>query len=230
MLTKQQTVRTALLEALPLALAIAAYGLSYGVLATQAHWSLWSTILMSLLVFSGSVQLVIVAMFISGAALPSMLITVVLLNLRNLLYGAALADNLAPASRKYRWLLAFGVSDESFVLGNIRYQKYGADPLYFGVVAGTFYSAWVVASYIGAYLGDLIDPVRWGLDLAFPITFVALLIPALTHKPIIATAITALGMASLLHHMMPNSEFNLILTGIIAPLVGLYIARRSHHG
>ncbi len=230
MLTKQQTVRTALLEALPLALAIAAYGLSYGVLATQAHWSLWSTILMSLLVFSGSVQLVIVAMFISGAALPSMLITAVLLNLRNLLYGAALADNLAPASRKYRWLLAFGVSDESFVLGNIRYQKYGADPLYFGVVAGTFYSAWVVASYIGAYLGDLIDPVRWGLDLAFPITFVALLIPALTQKPIIATAITALGMASLLHHMMPNSEFNLILTGIIAPLVGLYIARRSHHG
>ncbi len=230
MFTKQQTVRTALLEALPLALAIAAYGLSYGVLATQAHWSLWSTILMSLLVFSGSVQLVIVAMFISGAALPSMLITAVLLNLRNLLYGAALADNLAPASRKYRWLLAFGVSDESFVLGNIRYQKYGADPLYFGVVAGTFYSAWVVASYIGAYLGDLIDPVRWGLDLAFPITFVALLIPALTQKPIIATAITALGMASLLHHMMPNSEFNLILTGIIAPLVGLYIARRSHHG
>lgn len=230
MFTKQQTVRTALLEALPLALAIAAYGLSYGVLATQAHWSLWSTILMSLLVFSGSVQLVIVAMFISGAALPSMLITAILLNLRNLLYGAALADNLAPASRKYRWLLAFGVSDESFVLGNIRYQKYGADPLYFGVVAGTFYSAWVVASYIGAYLGDLIDPVRWGLDLAFPITFVALLIPALTQKPIIATAITALGMASLLHHMMPNSEFNLILTGIIAPLVGLYIARRSQHG
>lgn len=229
MLTKQQTFRTALLEALPLALAIAAYGLSYGVLATQAHWSLWSTILMSLLVFSGSVQLVIVAMFISGAALPSMLITAVLLNLRNLLYGAALADNLAPAPRKYRWLLAFGVSDESFVLGNIRYQKYGADPLYFGIVAGMFYSAWVVASYIGAYLGDLIDPVRWGLDLAFPITFVALLIPSLTHKPIIATAITALGIASILHYMMPNSQFNLILTGIISPLVGLYLARRSHH-
>ncbi|MDQ1236732.1 4-azaleucine resistance transporter AzlC [Paenibacillus sp. SORGH_AS306] len=229
MLPKQHTVKTALLEAFPLALAIAAYGLSYGVLATQAHWSLWSTIMMSVLVFSGSVQLMIIAMVISGATLPGMIITAVLLNLRNLLYGAALADNLAPASRKYRWLLAFGVSDESFVLGNIRYQKYGADPLYFGVVAGLFYGAWVIASYIGAYIGDLIDPVRWGLDLAFPITFVALLIPSLTDKPIIATAVTALGVASILHYIMPTNEFNLIITGVISPFVGMYIARRQQH-
>lgn len=111
MLTKQHTIKTALLEAFPLALAIAAYGLSYGVLAIQAHWSLWSTIMMSVLVFSGSVQLMIIAMVISGATLPGMILTAVLLNLRNLLYGAALADNLAPASRKYRWLLAFGVSE-----------------------------------------------------------------------------------------------------------------------
>lgn len=229
MSTAQQTIRAGLTEALPLSLAIGAYGLSYGVLAIQAHWSLWSTIAMSLLVFSGSVQLVVVAMFIAGATLPSMLVTAILLNLRNLLYGAALADNLAPVAKKYRWLLAFGVTDESFVLGNTRYQKYGADPLYFGIVAGTIYSAWAISSYIGAYIGNQIDPLQWGLDLAFPITFVALLIPSLIDKPVVVTACVAVGISIILQYTMPDNELNLILTGVISPLVGVYVARRSQH-
>ena len=131
-----------------MALAIAVYGFSYGVLATQANFSLAAAIAMSLLVFSGSVQMVTVAMLTAGATSVSVLVTSVLLNLRNLLYGAALAEGLAPA-KKWRWLLAFGVSDEPFVLGSSRFKKYGPDPLYFGIVVGTFYIAWVFSSFIG---------------------------------------------------------------------------------
>jgi len=107
---KKETIKTGFMEAFPLAIAIAAYGLSYGVLATQADFSLVATVAMSLLVFSGSVQMVAVAMLTSGASIVSVFFTSVLLNLRNLLYGAALAEGLAPAG-KWRWLLSIGVSD-----------------------------------------------------------------------------------------------------------------------
>ncbi|NGQ94205.1 branched-chain amino acid ABC transporter permease [Brevibacillus sp. SYP-B805] len=223
---KKSAIKTGFTEALPLAVAIAAYGLSYGVLATQANISLMGAVAMSLLVFSGSVQMVTVAMLTAGANLTSILFTSVLLNLRNLLYGAALAEGLAPA-KKWRWLLSFGVSDEPFVLGSSRFKQYGPDPLYFGIVVGTFYMAWAFSSFIGALIGNQVDPQQWGLDLAFPVTFVALLIPGLQEKPVIATALTAAGLAIGLECVMPGNEFTIIITGVLSPLVGLYVKRRS---
>lgn len=219
------TIKAGLVEALPLAIAIAAYGLSYGVLANQASFSLGETVAMSLLVFSGSVQMVAAAMLAAGGSLASVLVTSVLLNLRNLLYGAALAEGLAPA-KKWRWLLAVGVSDEPFVLGSARFKKHGPDPLYFGVVVGTFYIAWAFSSLLGALIGNQVDPQKWGLDLAFPVTFTALLIPGLNEKPIIATALAAAVTAIGLEYLMPGNEFTIIITGLLAPLVGLYLKRR----
>lgn len=217
---KKGTMQTGFTDALPLAIAIAAYGLSYGVLATQANLSLVGTVLMSLLVFSGSVQMVAVSMLAAGASPASVLFTSVLLNLRNLLYGAALAEGLAPA-KKWMWLLAFGVSDEPFVLGSSRFKKYGPDPLYFGTVTVTFYVAWIFSSLIGALIGNQIDPQKWGLDLAFPVTFAALIVPGLKGRPVIATACAAVAITVVLECVMPGNEFTIIITGILSPLVGL---------
>lgn len=223
---KERSINTGFMDALPLAIAIGAYGLSYGVLSTQANFSLVGIVTMSMLVFSGSLQMVAVGMLTAGGSFVSVLITSVLLNLRNLLYGAALAEGLAPA-KKWRWLLAFGVSDEPFVLGSSRFKKYGPDPLYFGIVTCTFYISWVFSSLIGGLIGNQVDPQKWGLDLAFPITFVSILISSLIDKPTIATALTAAILAIGLEYFMPGNEFTIIITGVLAPLVGLYLKRRS---
>lgn len=224
---RNKIIKISFMEALPLAIAIAVYGLSYGMLAAQAHFSLISTVAMSLLVFSGSVQMVAVGMLATGVNLASVLLTSVLLNLRNLLYGAALAEGLAPARKRWRWILSFGVSDESFVLGSARFNKHGPDPLYFGVVMGTFYFSWIVSSFVGAFIGNQIDPQQFGLDLAFPVTFVALLIPSLKGKPVIATALTATLIAVVLEYLMPRNGLTIIVAGVLSPLIGLFLAGRT---
>lgn len=223
---KKRIIRTAFIEALPLAIAIGAYGLSYGVLGVQADFSLISIVGMSLFVFSGSLQMVAVGMIMAGGSYASILITSVLLNLRNLLYGAALAEGIAPAG-KWKWLLAYGVTDEPFVLGSARFKKYGPDPLYFGVVVGTFYFAWFLASLLGGLIGNQVDPQKWGLDLAFPITFAAILISSLTEKPAVATAMFAAILAIGLEYLIPGNEFTIIITGAISPFVGIYLKGRS---
>lgn len=225
---KKETIKTAFMEALPLAIAIAAYGLSYGVLAVQAKFRVVTAVAMSLLVFSGSAQLVTVAMLASGASLISVLLTTLLLNLRNLLYGAALAEGLAP-SKKWKRLLAFGVSDEPFVLASSRFKKVGPDPLYFAVVASLFYFAWICASLLGALMGNQMDPQKWGLDLAFPVTFAALLVPGLKGKPIIGTALAAVIISIVFEYFAPGNQLTIIITGLLAPLVDLYTERKSKH-
>lgn len=224
MVTKINTIKAAFTEALPLAIAIGGYGLPFGVLATQADFTLVETMAMSAFVFSGSLQMVTVAMLMAGATLTSILFASVLLNLRNLLYGAALAEGLAPA-KKWKLFLAYGVTDESFVLGSARFKKHGPDPLYFGVVTGMFYAAWLITSAIGALIGNQIDPMKWGLDLMFPITFVALLIPSLKDKPAIVTALTAALIAIGLEYLVPGNDFTIIIAGVLSPFVGLYLKK-----
>lgn len=225
---KRETIQTAFVESLPLAIAIATYGLSYGVLAVSAKMSLLEIMLMSLMVFSGSVQLIVVAMLLSGAAYGNIMIMVFLLNMRNLLYGASLASGLKGAG-KWKYLLAFGVSDEPFVLGQSRFLKVGPDPLYYGIITLMFYFAWQFSSLAGAMIGNQLDPVKWGLDLAFPMTFTALLTPSLKGKPIIATAVGAVVVSVLLFYIMPGGQLNIVLTGVIAPVFGI-VASGGGHG
>lgn len=225
---RKGTVKRACLEALPLAVAIAAYGLSYGVMAVQARFSLLTAVAMSVFVFSGSAQLVAVAMAAGGAGLISILLTVMLLNLRNLLYGAALAEGLAPAG-KWKALLAFGISDEPFVLASSRFKKFGPDPVYFSIVTGIFYVAWILAGYFGALMGSQLDPQKWGLDLAFPVTFAALLVPGLKGKPVIATALAAAAIAIGMEYFAPGNQLTIIVTGLFAPFAGLWLHGRRQH-
>lgn len=224
----KKTVKTASLEALPLAVAIAAYGVSYGVLATQVHFNLPTAVAMSVFVFSGSAQLVAMAMLAGGAGIVSIVMTVMLLNLRNLLYGAALTEGLAPAG-KWKWLLAFGISDEPFVLSSARFRRVGPDPLYFAVVCGIFYLAWIISAAIGAMAGNRLDPQQWGLDLAFPATFAALLVPGLKGKPVIGTALAAVVLTLALECIRPGGDLTIIVTGLLAPLVGIWLHGREAH-
>ncbi|CAM3119316.1 AzlC family ABC transporter permease [Sporolactobacillus spathodeae] len=223
-----RTIRTAFTEATPLVLAVATYGLSYGVLATQAGFNRAETVGMSLFVFSGTIQMVAVAMIMTGASIASIFVTSILLNLRNLLYGAALSSGLGT-NRKLRWLLAPGISDEPFVLATAYFKKNGPSPLYYSVLTLMFYSAWVISSLIGALAGNQINPQTWGLDLTFPVTFIALLVPSLKGRPALATALAAVGIAFGIELLFPGNDFTIIITGAVAPFVGLFLARRKAH-
>ncbi|WP_078394115.1 AzlC family ABC transporter permease [Shouchella patagoniensis] len=225
--THFSAIKLAIISAAPIAFAIATYGLSYGVLSLQAGFSLLETVGMSIFVFSGSVQLAAVGMVQSGASLTAIIIASMLLNVRNLLYGAALSSTLMSAG-KARWILAFGVSDEPFVLASTRAKSHGPDPLYFASVFILFYVSWILASFIGALFGDRINPLEWGLDLAFPVTFTALLIPSLKGKPAWATVIFACAIVSWFDYAMPGNELSIIVAGIVAPLVGVYVQNRRN--
>ncbi|ANB60042.1 MULTISPECIES: AzlC family ABC transporter permease [Bacillales] len=220
------TIRQGIRDAFPLAIGIATYGIPYGVLGIHAGFGVLGTVAMSALVFSGSVQMISIAMHTAGAGLVSIIGTAVLLNLRNLLYGATLASGISTA-KKWRWLLAFGVSDEPFVLGTARFQSFGPDPLYFGIITIVFYLTWVATSFIGAIIGGHINTQDLGLDLAFPMTFVAILSQIIKDKPIIATALTGAIITIANEIFVPGSPYVILLAGFISPFVGCYLRSRK---
>jgi predicted branched-subunit amino acid permease len=161
----------------PLAVAIAAFGISFGVLARAAGLSPWSALLMSATTLAGSAQFAAVSVLGAGGGAPVAVAAGALLNARYAVMGVSAAPALAGPAWS-RFLLSQLVMDESWAVAQRRDGSVDRDRL---VGAGLVLLATHVAfTAVGAFgLGGLADPTALGLDAAFPAMFLVLLRPHL---------------------------------------------------
>jgi predicted branched-subunit amino acid permease len=168
------------LRAVTVGVAVAAFGVAFGVTAVAAGMSPLLATLMSAAVFAGASQFAFVAVATVSDPFTGAL-SGILLNLRLIAFGYALAPRLTPAPLRVRLLDGFLLTDESAALAfdgppaGARRRLWVA-----GTSVGLF---WVGSTALGAYGGDLIGDVAvYGLDVAFPAAFIALLAPGLRQQ------------------------------------------------
>ena len=141
------------------------YGIAFGVLASEAGLSAAESAIMSATVFSGTAQIAVLQMWQTTVALLPIFFTVLMMNTRYILMGAALRPWLGTLPTGKAALSLFFLVDGSFVLA-MREKAKGNDDgavlLGSGVVS---YAAWVVATVAGYAVGrKLGDPRLYGLD------------------------------------------------------------------
>lgn len=157
-------------------LAVGAFGLSYGVLAVAAGLSPTLATLSSLAVLAGGSQFAFVGVLAAGGNPMMGAVGGLLLNLRLLPFGLAIARHLPPARLGRRLLDGYLVVDESVALG-LTGTSSGVVRR-FRTTGWVVVVAWIGSTAIGAYGGQVLgDPRAWGLDAAFPAGFLALLAP-----------------------------------------------------
>jgi predicted branched-subunit amino acid permease len=193
-----EPARAILLEALPVGAAVAAYGVSYGVLAVAAGMSPLAATIASVVVLAGGSQFAFVGVLAAGGAPLAGAAAGLMVNARYLGFGVAIASHLPGGPRWRRLLDGYLVVDESVALALGRGDADRARR--FRLAGWTVVVAWTGASAVGAYGGALIgDPGAYGLDAAFPAGFLALLAPWLrTRQGRVAAAVgagLALGLA-----------------------------------
>ena len=144
------------------------YGVVFGATAS-AEYGIGPTVAMSLLVFSGAVQFAVVGLLTNGVAYGAVILTVVALNARNLVLGAALRPRV-DGTRRRRVLMSWFLVDEGFGLA-VASGRQAARVL---VVSGMlFYLAWQAGTLLGVAgaqavaLEDLAAAV-------FPVLFIGL--------------------------------------------------------
>lgn len=79
---------------LPVVLGYMVVGLAFGIVARTAGLSVAEVVVMSLILYAGSAQFVVAGLLGAGAAAPAVIATVFLVNLRHVLYSAALAPHV----------------------------------------------------------------------------------------------------------------------------------------
>ena len=157
----------------PFAVAVAAFGVTFGVLARDAGLGGVQAVVFSATTFAGSAQFAATSVLSAGGTLAAAIAAAVLLNSRYIPIGLSVAPSLRGPAWK-RGLRAQLVVDESWAVSHLGGGRY--DPrLLFG--AGlTLYCAWVAGTTLGSAAGSLLgDPEALGLDAAFPALFLALL-------------------------------------------------------
>ncbi|RVT99331.1 ABC transporter permease [Rhodovarius crocodyli] len=158
-------VRHGFLRAQPLGAGVLIYGLVFGILATEARLSALEAVLMSIFVYSGSAQMAALQVMREGAALLPLLATVLLMNARYLLYGAAMYPWLggAPPAQSYSSLFFLG--DANWALSMAERER-GQDDAGFVLGSGlAMFLPWVGGTLAGRLMGGLIpDPASLGMD------------------------------------------------------------------
>ena len=206
---------------------VAPFGMVYAVSALAAGLSIWETLGMSLIVFAGASQFTAVGLFGSGANPWTIIATTAIINARHLLLAASTASYIRRAPTWLRALVAFQLTDETYAVGIQHFAKHGGDAWYQFGSNLSLYVVRAASTVIGSLLGALIpDPGALGLDLIFPLTFIAFTVPLLRDRinRVVAglAAVISVGTALIL----PGSWY-VLSAGILASAVGALLARRS---
>jgi predicted branched-subunit amino acid permease len=146
-------------------------------------------------------------------------LTIAVVNLRHMLYSASLAPYLEKLSVRWKVLLAYLLTDEAYAPTALKFEREGTSPLghWFLLGAGlALWSTWQVSTGLGIFLGAVI-PSTWPLDFALPLTFIALVMPALRSRPAVAASFSA-GLVALITYSLPYK-----LGLILAALTGIYV-------
>ena len=155
------------------------------------------------------------------------IVTIAVVNLRHMLYSASLAPYLHDLSLRWKALLSYLLTDEAYAPTIIKYEREGIKPFSHWFLLGAGFSLWFtwqVSTALGIFLGTAI-PEDWPLDFALPLTFIAMVVPILKNRPMVASALSA-GVVALFAFSLPY-KLGIILAALTGILVGTILESRQ---
>ena len=218
MSTIPRGTRAGAVTAVPLAVAVGLFGVSFGVLsASSGGMGALPAVVMSMTTFAGSAQFAAASILGGGGQPLAAIAAALLLNARYLPIGVSVAPFLG-GSMVRRFLQAQLVVDESWAIAARGGGHFDPQRL---VGAGiVLWLAWVGGTVVGVIGGEALgDPVTLGLDAAFPALFLALLVPQLGDRRSVVAALLGATIALSLVPVAPAGVP--IIAAAAAALIGL---------
>jgi 4-azaleucine resistance transporter AzlC len=191
---------------MPMMLGVLPFGLIAGVSAASVGLPVLEAILMSAIVFAGASQLVGLQLMALGSSVLVILTATFFVNLRMMMYSLSLVALFKYVTMPMRVLMAYLMTDQAYAYSINRFGLADASPnghWYYLGIAVPLWVLWMVTTVIGVLLGAQL-PEAWSLDFAIPLTFMALLFPAIKTKPMVTAAVVG-GTVVFWHTVSPTT-------------------------
>jgi 4-azaleucine resistance transporter AzlC len=190
-------MRSGLRDMAPITVAIAPFAMVLGVAIGASVVPDLVGAVMAPVLYAGSSNFAAIAVLDAGGTALTAALTAMVVNIRFMMYGAALADRFADQPRWFRWLGPWFIIDQLFALASARDEQ---DPAWFrgywlsaAALIGAIFTVMVV---VGILLGPVL-PTGAGLQFTVPAMFLALLVGQLRDKPALVAAIAGAGVTAL---------------------------------
>tara|TARA_R110002072_G_scaffold37069_4_gene108828 strand:+ start:1292 stop:1876 length:585 start_codon:yes stop_codon:yes gene_type:complete len=185
---------------------------------------------LSVFVFAGASQVAALGLIAAGAPAAVVVLTALVINLRMAIYSASLANYLGHLRLRLKAPLAYLLTDQGFLLSAAHYEEAKREqptPHFYLGASLSMWVTWQISATLGALLGgDLPDLPDLGF--AIPLTFLALLVPALRGRPALLAALSAAGVA-LLGASWP-AGLGLVAALVTGVSVGVWAETRTSPG
>ena len=159
-----------IIDVSPLMIPVVPFGLIFGVLAIDVGFSPLETMGMSLIVFGGASQIVLLQLFSGGASSLVIISSVGAVNSRHLLYGAVVSEHLSDLKLIWKIIISYFLIDQAYAISNSYLKKNKDQNRYFHLVGAgaTCWVIWQSTTLLGIILGAAI-PEKLGLSFAVPL-------------------------------------------------------------
>lgn len=224
--TKRKQFLRGAKETVPITAGAIPFGMVCGIAAVDIGLTALEGQGLSLIVFAGASQLVAIQLLADNAPALVVVLSILVVNLRFLMYSASLAPHFRSYAFPWRAGLSHFVTDQGYALAIVRYDDWPANPYknwYFLGSALVMWSSWQLGTFAGIIVGEGI-PESWSVSFAVPLTFLALVVPTLKDRATVAAFVVG-GTIAVAAREFPLN-LGLVSGAIVGVLTGMVVEAR----
>jgi len=202
--------RFAVKNTLPIFFTYLFIGIAFGILMTDAGYSVLLATASALFIYAGSMQLVMVPMMTSGTSLLTIALMTFFINARHLFYGIGFIGKFRSMGWRYPYMV-LSLTDETYsILCSVQYEPDLDENKAAFLIALLNHLYWIFGCFAGACAGQFLQFDTRGIDFSLTAFFLVIVISQWrqyrTRLPFLTAAVCSLGFLLLLgrdHFLIP---------------------------
>ncbi len=213
------------LKTIPIMVGYIVLSIGFGIYAKNAGISLIYVILMSVFVYAGSMQYVLVNLISSGVSLLTTALTTFMVNARHFFYGISMIDKYDGKDIRNPYLM-FSLTDETYSLVCSSHIEGIEDKTYYFYVSLFNQIYWIVGSILGSILGSVLTISTDGIEFSMTALFITVFMEQWLSQKNHIPAIT--GLVSSILCLFVFGRDNFLIPTMILITVSLLVQRKQN--
>lgn len=215
------TLKTAFVKSIPIFCSYVFVSMAYGMMMASAGFPWYDSLLVSLTVYTGAFQFVLITFLSSGASLITIALTALLMNSRQSFYSLTFLKEFKQMGRRKLYMI-HTMTDETYAVNCTLDlpKKEKEDTMFLVALFSRCY--WMVGSILGGILGQIIPFDLTGIDFCMTALFLIIFIDqwekAKKHTP----ALTGLGIGVICLLIFVENHFMLPALLIVSAILLLF--------
>ncbi len=169
-------IRETASAAVPIVLGYIAIGIPCGILSASIGMDVVQVLILSVFFYSGAGQYMIPGMWVTGAPIASIILSVSLVNTRHMLYSASLAQYVDKVKKRLAFLFAATITDETYGMSVAKFNQGGWSVPKATLLNLISQATWTVSNVIGVLVGSVLGVPVAIASFAMTSIFICLLV------------------------------------------------------